>query len=856
MESSTSESTPAVSSEISYSSSPNSINKLDVNCEYEVRSEDKLKNRELDIQHVKYVIMNEINSDSYVDQAKLPQHKFVNLKIPQKVDNKNENAEENEVGQKNINSTKIKDERLLVTRANDNNQIAIGEINKNLEVGKKDNLTNIPLSMISSKGSNFKGILRLKKDSVTGKLTLIQHNPSEEELKKITEKFKGGSSVSPEIKVQRENQLRNVNIDSEILQTKPLSKLTYLSNSITEFEGKSSEIEPKLHYVEIDNAENKSNGTTISSEIKESSLVNTECSEPIMISENRSQKGPYCTPILDKSTNSVHDFEKVNYNTNINYPPPKRKRGRPRKHINVESEKNEVQTSCSSNYQDLKVQEKHNIHKKEVYKDTTKDIEIPREVNSAVDNIDQEHFEPVKDFVAARARVRDIYKRWRKKYEVIDGKPKIPAYKLAAAKQAKRQVLIRQTQKHSVFRTWDSVLGCKDRVEEEHRTKFLQTSQTKDHKMDRPLPGKNVLFQLTRTKGVSATVPYNGIPFMWIGHITYRCHLSGDRPSAKKRKDMLTFSGERQRKFTNSKKLGCPAVFTVTKVARFPDFEVSDESHCATTVGAQLRESWANHPEKCRFYLEYHVRRPSLEDHQFHDQAQSVVGFGKFQEPVDSRILKRIHELTYDGVIGAKPMREYINDFVYNTLFKDQEAPDPARRRYNPTNTDIRNAMKKARLQMRLAGISAIQVACKGVMRELSSVINNTSNEEYLSNLRDHLAHLTSTVKEGHSLQPFLQVHPPKAESPNKIVPGSKRLKVKKDAEGLEAPQTVQAIVQYPTQIPTQAETDQATQILYHYNDQNDQQQCENQYEETVTEVYYYPNEGYVEHVQQVQTHL
>lgn len=847
MESSTSESLQTMNSEASSASSSSNSLRHDVNLKD--NTEDRLKCRQVDIEYSKKLNVNEIHEDSSVNLAKLSGQKFVNLKIPQKLENINENTKESEA-QQDIILTKHKDEYNQVGHCA-NNDIVIGETNGLcLEEEKKAISSKMPLSLLS-KGSNLKGILRLKRDSVTGKLTLIQHNPSEDELKKITEKIKIGSSGAPEMKVHSDNDLKTVNIVPSV-QTEAHSKCLESPKTVAKSEIYESKVNPKLNFVEINDNEIECEKTIFFPKFKEPHLVTTDLSEADRISENYTVKEPLELDeyVIDKSINHVQqNFEKINSNLNINHQPPKRKRGRPRKLLKVEPEAIDIQTSkfptkCPKN-KESHVLNNYNYHVNEAYNDTAENIEPPKDNTSIVGTSMvgcNDNFEPVKDFVAARARVRDIYKKWRKKYEVVEGKPKIPAYKLAAAKQAKRQVLIRQTQKHSVFRTWDSVLACRDRVEEEHRTKFLQTSQTRDHKMDRPRPGKNVLFQLTRTKGASATVPYNGIPFMWIGHVTYRCHLSGDRPSAKKRKDMLTFSGSRQRKFSNSKKLGCPAVFTVTKVARFPDFEVSDESHCATTVAQQLREAWAHHPSKCRFYLEFHVRRPSLEDHQFHDQAQSVLGLGKFQEPVDPRLLKRIHELTYDGVIGAKAMREYINDFVSNVLFKDQEAPDPGRRRYNPTNTDIRNAMKKARLQMRLDGVSAMQVACKGVMRELSSAISETSNEEYLNNLREHLTHLTSTVKDGHSLQPFLQAHPPKPEVPDKaVVPGAKRLGIKTESEGLETPQTVRAIVQYPQHIPTQAETDQATQILYHYNDQNDQQQCENQYEETVTEVYYYP---------------
>lgn len=43
---------------------------------------------------------------------------------------------------------------------------------------------------------------------------------------------------------------------------------------------------------------------------------------------------------------------------------------------------------------------------------------------------------------------------------------------------------------------------------------------------DRPKPGKRVLFELKRSKGDSAVVPFTGVPLMWIGSRVYTCHLS------------------------------------------------------------------------------------------------------------------------------------------------------------------------------------------------------------------------------------------------------------------------------------------------------------------------------------------
>ncbi|XP_063588843.1 uncharacterized protein LOC134765992 [Penaeus indicus] len=184
----------------------------------------------------------------------------------------------------------------------------------------------------------------------------------------------------------------------------------------------------------------------------------------------------------------------------------------------------------------------------------------------------------IREYVSASSRIRDPYRPWRKNYDVVDGKEVLPEYKMQAIERTKRQKEMRLNQRHSVFRTWESVLACKDRVEEETRSKYNLYSKTPGFCDDRPKPGKRVLFELKRSKGDSAVVPYTGVPLMWIGSRVYTCHLSKHnyKYGVKKHKEESEGScaNNKKKKKTPSKHIGCPATFSVTKVARFPDFEV------------------------------------------------------------------------------------------------------------------------------------------------------------------------------------------------------------------------------------------------------------------------------------------
>lgn len=84
----------------------------------------------------------------------------------------------------------------------------------------------------------------------------------------------------------------------------------------------------------------------------------------------------------------------------------------------------------------------------------------------------------IREYVSASSRIRDPYRPWRKNYDMVDGREVLPEYKIQAIERNKRQKEMRLNQKHSVFRTWESVLACKDRVEEETRSKYNLYSKT------------------------------------------------------------------------------------------------------------------------------------------------------------------------------------------------------------------------------------------------------------------------------------------------------------------------------------------------------------------------------------------
>ncbi|XP_076032773.1 uncharacterized protein LOC143020335 isoform X2 [Oratosquilla oratoria] len=307
----------------------------------------------------------------------------------------------------------------------------------------------------------------------------------------------------------------------------------------------------------------------------------------------------------------------------------------------------------------------------------------------------------IDDYVTQSCRIRNRYKRWRKN-RVVDGKEVLPDYKVKEKERRKQQKQLREKQFRCTFRSWDDVMNCKEQVEVETRTKFILYSRSPGFNDKEPPKKKKIVFELRRSKGSAAIVPYNGIPLMWLGQVHYRCHLGKDNNRAKKEKYKMQrlYLEEhgvvmKRRKSQASKKIGCPATFAITKVARFPDFRIDqDVGRGQKAVSQELRKAWTEDASRVRYYIEYHVKVPTLEDHKGHDWEEKD-GCDKFKEPVDPMLLEKIYDLTRKGIVGMKTMKEELAAYVRNDLFKGQEPPTHDRRRYYPSDSDIRNAMQK-----------------------------------------------------------------------------------------------------------------------------------------------------------------
>ncbi|KAL9954893.1 hypothetical protein ACROYT_G042478 [Oculina patagonica] len=195
-----------------------------------------------------------------------------------------------------------------------------------------------------------------------------------------------------------------------------------------------------------------------------------------------------------------------------------------------------------------------------------------------------------------------------------------------------------------------------------------------------------------------ARISFTGVPFIILGSKVYDCQHGVDRNTAlKKRKRAETkVPAAKRRRVVQTRKVNCTAQIKLREVLAFPAFKINADSKCRReTASKNIREALktgTSNPER-RIYIEF----PTHSDHQNHLLGEES---GTCQ-PVDKRIINRIHELVAGGLTNVNQVRQQLEFFVKNVLFRDKELPQTTNRRFYPTTKDIRTHIFRAKVKNR-----------------------------------------------------------------------------------------------------------------------------------------------------------
>ncbi|XP_037789155.1 uncharacterized protein LOC119584549 [Penaeus monodon] len=350
------------------------------------------------------------------------------------------------------------------------------------------------------------------------------------------------------------------------------------------------------------------------------------------------------------------------------------------------------------------------------------------------------------------------------------------------------------------FKNLQEVYECLEDYQEQTVTHFMKFNRDKNFGNEEYMPNieKGRIHYWSHTGKCGVPIEYDGVPFMHVGRWVLMCHQGQDTNKRHKEKYQIRKHIEQQEsgvtpKSRNrtqvTKKVNCPAEIYVNHIMKFPQHKVPNAllainslptDHMRKLAKKKIINSYKRYSN--RFVREswYYVRLPDPSAHEGHpviglvkqepvaslaaeatieissqDGAPTTVKRKKpgkstrfrTKEPVDPRVLQKMYELTRQGVSTVKMMQESIAEFVKEELFPFGEPPPTMYRRYNPTASDIQNAMYKVKQEMRLEGKSILQYRCAALVREITELVVQTDSEEYLNQLEEQLRNIYNAVR-------------------------------------------------------------------------------------------------------------
>ncbi|XP_045101181.1 uncharacterized protein LOC123498108 isoform X1 [Portunus trituberculatus] len=346
------------------------------------------------------------------------------------------------------------------------------------------------------------------------------------------------------------------------------------------------------------------------------------------------------------------------------------------------------------------------------------------------------------------------------------------------------------------FRTLHEVCQCVEEYQQDTCTHFIKYNRDKHFGDEAYVPNieRGRIHYWSNTGKCGVPIEYDGVPFMHVGRWVLMCHQGQDTNKGHKEKYQIRKLREQQEsgvkpKSRNraqvTKKVNCPAEIYITHIMKFPQHKMPNAllainslptDHMRKLAKRKIVSSFKRYSS--RFVREswYYVRLPHPSTHFGHPVLGLVKEEPEFdvpeecankmsskvdskkrkqtkgtkfrtKEPVDSRVLQKMYELTRQGVSTVKMMQEAIEEFVHEELFPCGEPPPSMYRRYNPTPSDIQNAMYKVKQEMRLEGKSILQYRCAALVREITEMVVQTDSEEYLNQLEEQLRHIYNAVR-------------------------------------------------------------------------------------------------------------
>ncbi|XP_046900968.1 uncharacterized protein si:dkey-31c13.1 isoform X1 [Hypomesus transpacificus] len=241
-------------------------------------------------------------------------------------------------------------------------------------------------------------------------------------------------------------------------------------------------------------------------------------------------------------------------------------------------------------------------------------------------------------------------------------------------------------------------------IEESTFVKYVVYSMDKGFTEDWKPQSKNKVYWEWLKGKDTPCIPFDGVPFMFIGQKVMGCHRGREKDSTKKQRyiearakatkeEMEARKGKKGKRvhLIQTKKLSCPAKVAVTRIAKFNGFKLdTDRVREKKAKSMAIRHALLEDPASVEWKILYYVRVPNISDHVGHP-------IGKGADDVDGRVRDYIRSMVKRGVTRVQDMKVHMVKYVRTELFKDGAAPP--HRKYFPTQRTIRDIMTQTRTE-------------------------------------------------------------------------------------------------------------------------------------------------------------
>ncbi|XP_055731181.1 uncharacterized protein LOC129818886 isoform X2 [Salvelinus fontinalis] len=142
---------------------------------------------------------------------------------------------------------------------------------------------------------------------------------------------------------------------------------------------------------------------------------------------------------------------------------------------------------------------------------------------------------------------------------------------------------------------------------------------------------------------------------------------------------------EKRNLLLKTKKVACPAVFTISRIVKFPGFKLEkDTSRLRRVMSISIKQALQTDPASVQWKIQYFLKIPSVTDHKGHP-------IGKGADQMDDRVKGYIRALVQQGVRKVKEVKNQMVQYVRTELFRD--TTPPPLRRFFPTEKTIHAVM-------------------------------------------------------------------------------------------------------------------------------------------------------------------